>query len=62
MPKCSFCGKMYEIPRGLTLVKTDGTIKYFCSSKCIKNTKLGRKEVKWVTKAKEDLVVAEKEE
>ncbi len=46
---------MYEIPRGLTFVKTDGTIKYFCSSKCIKNFKLGRKDVKWVSKAKHNV-------
>ncbi|MEK6881622.1 MAG: 50S ribosomal protein L24e [Nanoarchaeota archaeon] len=52
MPKCSFCGKMYEIPRGLTLVKNDGTIKYFCSSKCQKNFQLGRRDVNWIRKKK----------
>ncbi len=52
MPKCSFCGKMYEIPRGLTLVLNDGTILYLCSSKCRKNWKLGRKskKLKWIKK------------
>jgi len=54
MPKCSFCGKQYEIPRGMTLVMIDGTINYFCSSKCRKNWKLGRnkKKVKWIKKMK----------
>jgi len=55
MPKCSFCSKQYDIPKGLTLVMTDGRILYFCSSKCRKNWKLGRdkKKVKWVRKSKE---------
>ncbi len=54
MPKCSFCGKQYEWPRGLTFVKTDGTVLHFCSSKCRKNLKLGRKskKVKWIKKEK----------
>lgn len=54
MPKCSFCKKMYEFPFGLTLVLNDGSILYFCSSKCRKNWQLGRKsgKVKWVKKMK----------
>ena len=54
MPKCSFCGKQYEIPRGLTYVKADGKIFYYCSSKCRKNHELGRvaKRVKWIKKKK----------
>ncbi len=54
MPKCSFCGKNYEFPRGLTLVLNDGVVLYFCSSKCRKNWKLGRKSknLKWVSKLK----------
>lgn len=56
MPKCSFCGKMYEIPRGLTLVKNDGTIKYFCSSKCRKNSLMNRRKVRWIQKMKHDIV------
>ena len=52
MPKCSFCSKVYEFPRGLTLVLNDGKILQFCSSKCIKNWKLGRmgKKTNWVRK------------
>lgn len=54
MPKCSFCKKVYEFPRGLTLVLNDGNILYFCSSKCRKNFNLGRKgkKVNWIRKMK----------
>lgn len=54
MPKCSFCKKVYEFPHGLTLVLNDGTVLYFCSSKCRKNFQMGRKsrKVKWVKKMK----------
>lgn len=55
MPKCSFCGKNYEFPRGLTLALNDGVVLHFCSSKCRKNFKLGRKskKLKWVSKLKQ---------
>lgn len=58
MPKCTFCKKDYEFPRGLTLVSLDGTAKYLCSSKCRRNMKLGRdaRKVKWIKKAKNDAV------
>jgi len=38
MPNCSFCES--EIPKGTGIVyaKKDGTVFYFCSSKCRKNT------------------------
>ncbi|MBI2045246.1 50S ribosomal protein L24e [Candidatus Pacearchaeota archaeon] len=51
MPKCSFCGEMYEFPRGLTFVKTDGHVVYFCSSKCRKNMRMKRRKVRWVFKS-----------
>ena len=54
MPKCSYCGKMYEIPRGLTFVRTDGTVNYLCSSKCRKNMLMKRRKVRWISKAKKD--------
>lgn len=50
MPKCVYCGKQYEFPRGLTLVKNDGKINYLCSSKCRKNMKMKRRNVKWKIK------------
>ena len=54
MPECSFCKKQYEIPRGTTFVLPSGELLYFCSSKCLKNNKLGRvgKKTKWVKKPK----------
>jgi large subunit ribosomal protein L24e len=52
MPKCVYCGKMYEFPRGLTFVKNDGSVNYFCSSKCLKNYKMKRRKVRWVLKSK----------
>ncbi len=67
MPKCSFCGRIYEFPRGLTLALNDGTILHFCSSKCRKNFELGRKNTKvnWVRKmkhTKDEMITEIKEE
>ncbi len=53
LKKCAFCGSDIEPGHGWMYVKADGTILYFCSSKCAKNyLKLGRnpKKVKWVRK------------
>jgi large subunit ribosomal protein L24e len=50
---CSFCGKELEKGTGLMLVKNDGRIFYFDSSKCEKNMLKLRREpakVKWVSK------------
>ena len=60
MPACSFCKSNYEFPRGTTVVQKDGTVRYFCSSKCRKNSQMGRqsKKVKWVRKS--ELVKGEK--
>ena len=62
MSECSFCHKHYEIPRGLTYVLVNGEILYFCSSKCFKNWKLGRKseKVNWVRKKDKSEKVEEK--
>jgi large subunit ribosomal protein L24e len=48
MPKCSYCGKQYEFPKGLTLVMKDGTVNYLCSSKCRKNMLMKRRKVLWI--------------
>ncbi|HID05393.1 MAG TPA: 50S ribosomal protein L24e [Aigarchaeota archaeon] len=47
--KCHFCGRDIEPGTGKMYVKNDGTILYFCSSKCEKNWKLGRdpRKLKW---------------
>jgi len=47
MSKCSFCGKEYEIPRGMTEFDITGKIRYYCSSKCRKNYKMGRESEKF---------------
>ena len=52
MPRCSYCGREYEFPRGLTLVKNDGNVKYFCSAKCQKNMKMGKRKARWILKSK----------
>lgn len=46
---CSFCGNEIEPGTGLMFVKNDGSILWFCSSKCFKNFKLGRdpKKLAW---------------
>ena len=54
MPKCSYCGKEYGPPRGLTLVMNDGTLKYLCSPKCRKNMEMRRRKVRWISKGKKE--------
>ncbi|AEF97192.1 50S ribosomal protein L24e [Methanotorris igneus] len=46
---CSFCEREIEPGTGKMLVKKDGSVLYFCSSKCEKNYKMGRipRKVKW---------------
>ncbi|MEG3056566.1 MAG: 50S ribosomal protein L24e [Methanoculleus sp.] len=48
---CSFCGGPLEPGTGKMFVRRDGTIYYFCSSKCQKNYRLGRvpRRVQWTT-------------
>ncbi|VVB82481.1 50S ribosomal protein L24e [uncultured archaeon] len=53
MPKCFYCGKEYDFPRGLSLVKNDGTVRYLCSSKCRKNMLMNRRKVNWIRKSDE---------
>ena len=53
--KCSFCKAEIRPGTGKMFVKRDGSVLFFCSSKCEKNMlKLGRKsrKVKWVSKQK----------
>ena len=44
--RCSFCGTTITAGTGKMFVKTDGTIYYWCSSKCEKNQMMGRSKVK----------------
>lgn len=53
--RCSFCKVKISQGTGKMLVKKDGAIMYFCSSKCEKNAlKLKRspRKVRWVTSKK----------
>jgi large subunit ribosomal protein L24e len=54
---CSFCGGPVEPGTGKMFVKKDGTIFYFCSSKCENNHKLGRvpRRVEWTKAGKKAL-------
>ncbi|MCS7120523.1 MAG: 50S ribosomal protein L24e [Nitrososphaerota archaeon] len=53
MPKsrsCSFCGHEFHPGTGIMYVNNDGTVQWFCSSKCRKNAiKLKRdpRKLKW---------------
>lgn len=53
MPKnhqCSFCGKMFPHGQGMMNVRNDGTIYWFCSSKCRKallKFKRDPRKLKW---------------
>lgn len=53
--ECSFCGDKLELGTGKMFVKKDGSVLYFCSSKCEKNQlKLRRipRKVRWTKKFK----------
>jgi len=50
MVKCVFCGKDEKEFIGIHFIKNDGSINYFCSSKCRKSSiKLHRdkRKIKW---------------
>ncbi|HOT03836.1 MAG TPA: 50S ribosomal protein L24e [Methanolinea sp.] len=46
---CSFCGDAIEPGTGKMFVRKDGTVYYFCSTKCQNNHRLGRasRRVPW---------------
>ena len=54
MPRCSYCGRDYDLHRGLTYVLKDGTIKHLCSSKCRKNMLMKKRKVRWIIKKKKE--------
>ncbi|MCS7110904.1 MAG: 50S ribosomal protein L24e [Ignisphaera sp.] len=39
---CDYCGSSVEPGSGVMFVRNDGTIIWFCSSKCLKNFRLRR--------------------
>ena len=66
MVKCTFCGREYEFPYGLTEFDITGHTKHYCSSKCRKNFKMGREndKIKWTKvyheKKKSEVKIIEK--
>ena len=54
MPRCVYCGEVYDVHKGVTIVKNDGTIQYLCSSKCRKNMAMKRRKIKWISKKKKE--------
>lgn len=50
MPKCTYCQKDYQFPKGTTVVMKSGDVHHFCSSKCRKNMQMGRRKVRWLPK------------
>jgi large subunit ribosomal protein L24e len=47
---CSFCGQEFPPGTGMMYVRNDGTILWFCSSKCRKSSidlKRDSRKVKW---------------
>ena len=51
---CSLCGEAIEPGTGKLFVRKDGSIFYFCSSKCENNFRLGRapRRVLWTKAAR----------
>ncbi|HIE31207.1 MAG TPA: TRASH domain-containing protein [Methanosarcinales archaeon] len=49
---CSFCGNVIEPGTGKMFVKKDGTVYYFCKSKCQNNFRLKRvpRKTEWARK------------
>ena len=48
--KCTFCGKDILLGQGVMFVRNDGTVQYYCSSKCRKNSlvlKRDPRKFKW---------------
>ncbi|HJW98471.1 MAG TPA: 50S ribosomal protein L24e [Candidatus Bathyarchaeia archaeon] len=47
--KCSFCGNEFPSGTGMMFIKNDGSILWFCSSKCRKSSFFRRdaRKLKW---------------
>ncbi|MDO8741277.1 MAG: 50S ribosomal protein L24e [Candidatus Woesearchaeota archaeon] len=54
MAKCIFCSNLLKPGTGKMLVKNDGSLLYFCSSKCERNLNLNRnpRKLKWTAEHK----------
>lgn len=76
MTKCVFCGKEESPFKGVHLLANDGSVNFYCSSKCRKNAlnlRRDRKKIKWteayrfarekaIVKAKKNQEEAKKQE
>ncbi len=54
--RCEFCGREIEPGTGIMYVRNDGSIHWYCSSKCFKNAlKLRRnpRKVRWARRGRE---------
>lgn len=51
---CTFCNREFLQGTGLMFVRNDGSVLWFCSSKCRHNLKMGRtpSKLKWASKPK----------
>jgi len=50
LKSCTFCGKPVPMGEGTMLMKNDGTVNWFCSSKCKKSTRILKRDprkLKW---------------
>lgn len=50
MTKCEFCGKEQDYFKGINYIKNDGSVHYFCSGKCKKNSlvlKRDKRKIPW---------------
>jgi|SRR3989338_5324279 len=58
MTKCVFCGREEHDFKGVHLIKNDGVIDFYCSSKCRKNSlklKRDKRKMKWTLVYKDGL-------
>ena len=57
MVKCVFCGKEEQAFKGVHFIGNDGSVRFFCSKKCRKNTlklKRDRRKLKWTASYNEE--------
>lgn len=50
MVKCVFCGKEENSFKGMHIMRNEGSVSYFCSSKCRRNSdnlKRDRRKIRW---------------
>ena len=61
MTKCSFCGREEHPFKGIHFIHNDGSVSFFCSSKCRKNAlklKRDKRRLKWTAAHSEERIKA----